>query len=460
MSKSILFLGVFVAAAVCMTVAAEPFTYTKWEPEKFVADFRAHRHFIPESYMDIFQLTKFHGYQLDSYEVITKDGFKLKAFNMPNGRTKCPQGKKEAILLGHGLLDAADTWLQDQPHQSLGYILADACYDVWFTNNRGNFHSQGHKWLKKSDPRYYQHSFDEYGRYDMPTVVDFILKKRDLKALKGYVGHSQGCTQTLIAQGYWRPDMARKINQMFHLAPAIITNNLRIPFIHQIANAADSPLGQFALTHGPLQKLLNPFLPRGLTVNHNKMVDAICDNVIGKNACKDVIVPVLYVFGGQHFNGSNIMSYMNHFPSGTTAQNMLHFAQMTTKDMQPGKFAQFDYGTPELNQKHWGHPKVKEYNAANLRIPTTVYHGSTDTLAAEEDIALYKKMVEPCVKAKTCDITFHDRKGFGHLDFVWGTAAAPSVYSDIVKRLKETKMTVEKRHIAPIDGTIEGKYSF
>ena len=39
--------------------------------------------------------------------------------------------EKPPVLLQHGLIDSAATWVMNMPKQSLGFVLADQGYDVW-----------------------------------------------------------------------------------------------------------------------------------------------------------------------------------------------------------------------------------------------------------------------------------------------------------------------------------------
>ena len=54
----------------------------------------------------------------------TEDGYILSLQRIPYGR-KNPAKRKGVILLQHGLLDSANTWVMNLPSQSLGFLLAD-----------------------------------------------------------------------------------------------------------------------------------------------------------------------------------------------------------------------------------------------------------------------------------------------------------------------------------------------
>lgn len=61
---------------------------------------------------------------------------------------------------------------------SLAYVLAKAGYDVWIGNNRGSIYSRNHTTLDpvKDSAKFFDFSFYELGKYDVPANIDYVLK--------------------------------------------------------------------------------------------------------------------------------------------------------------------------------------------------------------------------------------------------------------------------------------------
>ena len=97
----------------------------------------------------------------------------------------------ESLILQHGLLDGAFTWLilgQD----SLSKKLCEEGYIVYLPYIRDTQFSRSHLDYDSSlNSEYWEFSFDEIAQYDLPVVINYI-KKRDKVKKVTYIGHSQG----------------------------------------------------------------------------------------------------------------------------------------------------------------------------------------------------------------------------------------------------------------------------
>ena len=63
-------------------------------------------------------------------------------------------------------------------------MLANAGYDVWLGNNRGNYYSREHTSLHhdgddEERKEYWDFSFHEMAEYDIPATLDYILTKTE-----------------------------------------------------------------------------------------------------------------------------------------------------------------------------------------------------------------------------------------------------------------------------------------
>jgi len=78
----------------------------------------------------------------------------------------------------HGFVDSSDAWTCNTKDKSIGFILADAGYDVWMVNFRGNKYSNRHVSLDSNkDWEYWNHAITtDIGKYDMPAFLDYITE--------------------------------------------------------------------------------------------------------------------------------------------------------------------------------------------------------------------------------------------------------------------------------------------
>lgn len=180
---------------------------------------------------------KDHGYPVEVHTVTADDGYILRMHRIPSSpnRSETSAHKvRQPVLLVHGLIMSASEFVMMGPNQSLAYMLADAGYDVWMGNTRGNTYSRAHLTLKpdgrrKERKQFWDFSWHECGMFDLPAMIDYILlNNTDFEKIH-YVGFSQGTTAFFVMASR-RPEYNEKILLMNALAPIAFMENLRTPF--------------------------------------------------------------------------------------------------------------------------------------------------------------------------------------------------------------------------------------
>jgi len=117
---------------------------------------------------------------------------------------------------------------------------------MWFGNNRGTTNSYKHVMFTVEDDEYWNYTYNEMGKYDLPANIDFILKEEGVSKIT-YMGHSQGTTQFWVANTMY-PDLGSKIEKMVAFAPVMYVAN------------QNGPLILLALKYNLDVKLLNSFV--------------------------------------------------------------------------------------------------------------------------------------------------------------------------------------------------------
>ncbi len=114
--------------------------------------------------------------RFEEYPVQTADGYRLTLFRIPGEIGDTSTGKK-VVFFQHGLFDSADCWISHTNNLAPAIVVAKANYDVWLGNTRGNKYSRSHMRLNPdSDKAFWDYSFAEMGKFDIPANLDFITK--------------------------------------------------------------------------------------------------------------------------------------------------------------------------------------------------------------------------------------------------------------------------------------------
>lgn len=142
------------------------------------------------------ELIQHWGYPVEVHNVQTEDGYIL-------GMHRIPQPGRPPVFLVHGVGSSSATWVYGPPKKSLGYLLADAGFDVWMGNTRGNTYSRKHVIFKACSfcDKFWNFGFDDTGIKDLSAEIDFILESTGFEKIH-FVGHSMGGTQYAVSNSY------------------------------------------------------------------------------------------------------------------------------------------------------------------------------------------------------------------------------------------------------------------
>jgi len=362
----------------------------------------------PEVYMNATQLITSKGYPCENHYVVTDDGYILNVLRIAHGRSgppPSPTPDRPVILLQHGLLSDATAWISNPVNESLAFILADAGADVWLGNNRGNDYSLNHTHLTPADMEFWDFSFDEMARFDLPAMVYHALNVSGAKQMY-YAGHSQGTTQAFVKFSEDQ-EFGKLIKQFFALAPVARVGEASSP-LYKLAPFARSFYAIFGRGHLAIE-------PEWLKL----LQGDLCQKWGFPTVCENILF-VMMGFDREAMNITRLPVYMSHIPSGTSVKNQLHWAQLVNSK----SFRRYDFYSAEENMKHYNQTTPPLYQPGKSRVPVYAFRGGNDWMSDPKDCAWLLPQLN-----LTKEVFI---KEYEHLDFIYGMDAATKIYKEMV----------------------------
>jgi len=364
------------------------------------------------------------GFTAEEHFVTTQDGYVLALHRIP-ADIQANDGAEEIklntpnnhlhlkpVLIVHGFMHSSEAFIRQDANDSLPLVLNEAGYDVWLGNNRGNKYSHKHITKKPTSDEFWDFSLDDMARYDLPSMIDYILAQTGAPSLT-LVGFSQGTAQSFAFLS--NPLYSSKVNLFIALAPVIAPRGFANPIVDSLARARPDFI---FLLFGRRQLLPSTLfwrnrLPRSSFV---RLIDFALKFLFGwDTAClSDKEKPLLY----------------SHIYAHASVKTVVQWFQI----IQSGKFQMFDDYKSDNNNSNAGSASypgyvLPSYQLHQIRTPVACFCGGRDTLPQSSEI----------VRAIPADkrALIHIEEKYEHLDFMWATDVAKTIYPKILNLLQK-----------------------
>ncbi|KMQ95114.1 lipase 3 [Lasius niger] len=315
------------------------------------------------------------------------------------------------------------------------FLLSDNGYDVWLGNSRGTTNSKNHTRLSLESSEFWDFSWHEMGIYDLPAMIDYILKQTGQKQLF-YIGFSQGTTQFFVLMSL-RPEYNKKIKLMSALAPVAYTGHLGgvlrpLSFFANLFRKCYKYTGFFELlSNSDLEKMItHRFCKEGI------MTQPICE----------LVISMIGGFSRGEVDHAHLAEYLQFAPAGCSFKQLVHYSMNIQnpgiRDLEFDSIANsyknkdflrhfrpYDYGliTNILVYRRIVPP---EYPVERITAPVILYNGLSDVLADPNDVAILEKKLPNLLEKYTVLI-----KPLSHFDFVYGKNARDLVYNHVIEKM-------------------------
>eukprot|EP00743_Colponemidia_sp_Colp-15_P003005 GILK01003248.1.p1 GENE.GILK01003248.1~~GILK01003248.1.p1 ORF type:complete len:425 (-),score=52.94 GILK01003248.1:113-1387(-) len=361
-----------------------------------------------EYILDVNELVTRNGYPFEAHTVITADGYVLQLHRIPHSREESSRpANRPVVLLQHGMLMCSEVWVSNGASQSLAFYLADAGYDVWLGNNRGNKYAYKHLRLSPHTEAFWDFSIDDFALYDMPAMINHICRISNVPAIS-IIGFSQGTAQTfaMLASNY---ETAQKVSCFIALSP--VTAISKRAFNSIVNTVARSRPEMVYLLFG--RKSL---LPAALFWKENLPVWLFVRVI-------DNCVKLLFNWDTRHIPQKHKALAYQYLYSHTSVKALVHWFQIA----RSGEFQMFSDCERYYGKDSYSRHTPPVYAIERITTPLSIFFGNADFLFDRS------VLLEKLPKSATVEAV----EGFEHMDFLYSDISRQTIYPKLTQILNQ-----------------------
>ncbi|XP_048005090.1 lipase 3-like [Leguminivora glycinivorella] len=334
---------------------------------------------------------------------------------IPYGRQNKKKTNRPVVFVMHGLLSSSADFVVTGPEKALAYILAEAGYDVWLGNARGNRYSRQHAFIDPKRPKFWKFSWDEIGSLDLPAMIDYVLAHTRRRKLH-YIGHSQGTTAFWVMCSL-RPEYNHKIISMHALAPVAYLSHNKSPLLHAIAPFSNV-IAKFLTVIGKAEFMPNKRLMKWAGA-------AMCRNgATFQELCSNIY----FLIGGWNsveLNRTMIPVILGHTPAGASVYQLAHYGQV----MASKEFRRFNHGLANIGFYQSVTPP--RYDLHKVTAPVFFHYSLSDPWAQVKDVERLGRELGNLRAKRVIPMAT-----YSHFDFLMGINAKRLVYDQVISDMR------------------------
>jgi pimeloyl-ACP methyl ester carboxylesterase len=392
---------------------------------------RTYQYFDKETYMSTVELIENNGYDAETHFATTKDGYILQLHRIPRGHRESSTGPGEksnigdrapVLLINYIPYASSSCWVHNLRNQSLGYILADAGFDVWLGNYRGTgMYAMNHTTLDVNSAEFWRFASDEWAD-DVGEMIDFVRKESGHEKIFMISAVMSSTPPLLLLAG--KPEYNDKLSAAVVFSPFIGMRDGIIPWGIKSLYKVLAPRLMESLRNlkvGELKMTFNYFMQISGPLIGNMFVEL--DKRI--RVIPWVTGAVTLGHPANTIDITRLSLYYGQLSAVFSSQAILQLFQI----VGAGHPAKFDWGEEE-NLRRYGQVTPPSYDLSQISVPTMVAYSRYDVITnTGEAHKLASKIQHPTLY----EIPHDD---WTHFHVIYGTNTI-NVFSDVINYMKQ-----------------------